>query len=62
MLVQSFIGCEFYQVCLKGFENPTAILKCPDDLWFDQDQQTCTKSKPVSLKSILLRSKIYFFK
>ncbi|RNA12043.1 chitotriosidase-1 isoform X1, partial [Brachionus plicatilis] len=50
-LIPSFIGCEFYQVCLKGFENPAAILKCPANLWFDKIQQTCTKNKPATCET-----------
>ncbi|CAF0934317.1 unnamed protein product [Brachionus calyciflorus] len=44
--VQSLAGCEYYQVCLKGFSEPMATLKCPENYWFDSQEATCVQNKP----------------
>ncbi|RNA26761.1 hypothetical protein BpHYR1_009390, partial [Brachionus plicatilis] len=44
--ITSQSGCEYFRVCMKGFLNPIATVKCPNNLWFHLNQQTCVKTKP----------------
>lgn len=47
-LVASKQGCHYYEVCLKGFKQSVATLKCPESLWFDPTLNTCVRKVPVS--------------